>query len=495
MTTQTSPDKEPREEGLDPANWEAMRTLAHRMVEDMLEYLQTVRERPVWKPIPEKTRKAFTESLPKSETSVEAVYEEFREKILPYPLGNIHPRFWGWVVGSGTPLGMLADMLASGMNPNLAGADHAANVVERQVIEWCKQMFEYPGGSSGLLVSGASVANFVALTVARNAKAGHDIRSDGLKQGNHQLVLYASAETHFSNQRAVEILGLGSDYFRQIPVDDEYRIRVDVLREAIEKDIKQGLKPICVIGNIGTVNTGAIDPLDELADIAEKYELWYHIDGAFGAWAYLSSELRPKLHGMSRADSLAFDLHKWGYQPIEVACVLISDHEAHRTAFAPTAQYIKHAARGAAAGANWFQEYGVQQTRGFRALKVWMAFKVHGVDKLGRMIQQNIDQAKYLAKLVEASPHLQLVAPVPMNIVCFRFTAPELSNEQQNQLNEELLIRLQESGVAVPSSTTLQGRFAIRCAITNQRSRRQDFEMLVREVERIGKQLLSEGFG
>jgi glutamate/tyrosine decarboxylase-like PLP-dependent enzyme len=494
MTVQKSPDVEHREEDLDPADWAVMRTLAHHMVDDMLEYLQTVRERPVWKPIPEKTRQAFTQSLPKSETAVEAVYKEFREKILPYPLGNIHPRFWGWVVGSGTPLGMLADMLASGMNPNLAGADHAANLVERQVIEWCKQMFDYSTGASGLLVSGGSIANFVALTVARNAKAGHSIRSDGLKQGNRQLTIYGSTETHFSNQRAAEILGLGGNYFRQLPVDDEYKVRVDAVRGAIEQDIKQGLKPICIIGNVGTVNTGAIDPLDEIADIANQYNLWYHIDGAFGAWAYLSPELRPKLKGMNRADSLAFDLHKWGFQPIEVACVLIRDSETHRTTFAPTAHYIKHATRGAAAGSNWFQEYGVQQSRQFRALKVWMAFKVHGVDKLGRMIQQNIDQAKYLAKLVEASPHLQLVAPVPMNIVCFRFTAPELSDEQQNKLNEELLIRLQESGVAVPSSTTLRGRFAIRCAITNQRSRRQDFEILVKEVERIGEQLLREGF-
>lgn len=494
MTHNTPPNTDSNEEGLDPANWEAIRTLAHRMVDEMLLYLQTVRERPVWKPIPEKTRQAFTESLPKPETSVEAVYEEFREKILPYPLGNIHPRFWGWVVGTGTPVGMLADMLASGMNPNLAGADHIANVVERQVVEWFKEMFDYPASSSGLLVSGASVANFVALTVARNAKAEQNIRSGGLNQGGHQLVLYGSAETHFSNQRAIEILGLGSNYFRQIPVDDEYRIKVNLLREAIEKDIRQGLKPICIVGNAGTVNTGAIDPLDELADVANNYKLWYHIDGAFGAWAYLSQELRPKLQGMSRADSLAFDLHKWGYQPIEVACVLIRNSEAHRTTFAPTGAYIKHAGRGTAAGTDWFQEYGVQQTRGFRALKVWMAFKVHGVDKLGRMIQQNIDQAKYLAKLVEASPHLELLAPVSMNIVCFRFTAPGLSDERLNALNEELLIRLQESGVAVPSGTNLGGRFAIRCAITNHRSRRHDFEILVKEVESIGKQLINEGF-
>ncbi len=480
-----------QEETLDPADWDELRALGHRMVDDMFTYLETVRERAVWQPMTDEVQSAFHAPLPEKGAEAEAVYDEFREKILPYPMGNIHPRFWGWVMGNGTPLAMMAEMLAAGLNPNMGGGDHVANRVEMQVIDWCKQMLGYPTEASGLLVSGGSMANLLALAVARNDRAGFDVREQGVAAAARPMTMYGSAEMHSSLQRAVEVLGLGSWSLRRIPVGDAYKIDLAALRQAIKSDLDSGVQPICVIGNAGTVNTGAMDPLDQLADIAKEHGAWFHVDGAFGSLAYLSEELRPLLKGMERADSLAFDLHKWLYLPFEAGCVLVRDEEAHRRTFSLHPDYLKHGDRGAAAGPVWFSDYGIQLTRGFRALKVWMALKTYGVEKYGRLIQQNVDQAAYLAKLVERSPDLQLLAPVELNIVCFRFVAPALADDQLNALNEELLISLQESGEAVPSSTLLHGRYALRCAITNHRSRREDFDRLVADVRRIGQELLS----
>jgi glutamate/tyrosine decarboxylase-like PLP-dependent enzyme len=398
-------------------------------------------------------------------------------------------------MGNGTPLAMLAEMLAAGMNSNLGGGDHVANRVEAQVIDWCKEMLGFPAGASGLLVSGGSMGNLAGLAVARTARAGFDVRRDGVAAATGPLAVYGSVEMHSSLRRAVEMLGLGNRYLRQIPIDGEYRIDVAALRQAVAADLDDGLQPMCVIGNAGTVNTGAIDPLDELADIAAEHGLWFHVDGAFGALAWLVPELRPRLAGMERADSLAFDLHKWLYLPFEAGCILVRDEELHRNTFTVQPAYLKHADRGTAGGSRWFSEYGVQLTRGFRALKAWMELKTHGVAKFGRLIAQNVEQARYLAGLVEQSPRLELLAPVSLNIVCFRFVAPGLDDARLNALNEELLIRLQESGAAVPTSTTLHGRYAIRVAITNHRSRFEDFEALVAEVTRIGDGLVNEGRG
>jgi glutamate/tyrosine decarboxylase-like PLP-dependent enzyme len=276
-------------------------------------------------------------------------------------------------------------------------------------------------------------------------------------------------------------------------VDDADRIDMTALRHAIEADLAAGLQPLCVIGNAGTTNTGAIDPLADLADVAAHYRLWYHVDGAFGALARLAPQLRPLVEGMERADSVAFDLHKWGYLPFEAGCVLVRDEAAHRHTFALRPDYLRRAERGLAAGDVWFEEYGVQLTRGFRALKVWMTLKAEGVAKMGRLIQQNVDQARYLAALIEASPHLELLAPVALNVVCFRFAAPGLAEGRLDPLNQELVILLQESGVAVASGTNVRGRYALRCAITNHRSRREDFDLLVAAVVRFGLQLATQG--
>ena len=479
------------EESLDPDDWDELRTLGHRMVDDMLDYLRTVRDRPVWRPIPAEIRARFTGPVPRETQGPAGAYADFRDYVLPHPMGNIHPRFWGWVMGTGTPLGALADMLAAGMNPNMGGGDHVANHVEAQVLDWCKEMLGFPAEASGLLVSGGSMANLVGLAVARNARAGFDIRQRGVRAASGPLTVYGSVEMHSSIQKAVELLGLGGDALRQVPVNAEYEIDVAALERMLREDRSAGCRPICVVGNAGTVGPGAIDDLRGLATVAAREGLWFHVDGAFGALAALVPEYRPRLAGMEVADSIAFDLHKWMYVPFEAGCTLVRDADAHRRAFALRPDYLTHAERGLAAGNLWFSDYGIQLTRGFRALKVWMSLKEHGLDKYARLVRQNIDQARYLAEQIREAPDLELLAPVPLNIVCFRYVTPRWDDAGLDALNQELLIQLHEQGIAVPSNLTLGGRFALRVAITNQRSRREDFELLVHEVRRIGAALAS----
>jgi glutamate/tyrosine decarboxylase-like PLP-dependent enzyme len=476
---------------LDPENWDELRTLGHRMMDDMFDYLRGVRERPVWQPFPEAVKTRLAEPVPHRGRPADAVYEQFVHDVLPYPPGNTHPRFWGWVIGTGTPLAMLADLLASGMNPQSAGIQEGARYVEERVIAWLAELMGFPRGSSGLLVSGGSMANLVGLAVARHATAGFDVREAGMGEGAPALVVYASTEVHSSVRKAVELMGLGRRNLRLVPVDGEYRIDVQQLRAAIARDRAEGRRPICVVGNAGTVNTGATDDLRALAALCREEQLWFHVDGAFGALVRLAPGLAPMVAGLEAADSVAFDLHKWGYLPFEVGCALVRDPEAHRAAFAVAPSYLGATPRGPAAGGVLFADLGLQLSRGFRALKVWMSFKTYGVDLIGRLIAQNVEQIRYLTDLVDRHPQLERLAPAPLNICCFRFVAPGLDTEALNALNQEILWRLQESGIALPSHTVLDGRFAIRVANTNQRSRREDFDILVRAVVDIGREVLA----
>ena len=484
--------KNVHEETLDPKDWDEIRHLGHKMIDDMLDYLQNIRQRPAWQPSPEDVRNHFKTPLPDKPENISDIYEEFKDFILPYPVGNIHPRFWGWVFGTGSAYGMLADMLASGMNSNALGGDQSPSYVENQVIEWCKQLIGYPSESSGVLVSGCTMANLVGLTVARNTNAGFDIRKEGLNNCPKPMVLYASSEIHSSNQISIELLGLGSDSLRKIPVNNNYEINTDLLRKQIINDKKNGMQPFCVIGTAGTVNTGAVDNLEEIAEICKEENLWFHIDGAFGIFAVLDEKFSKMQKGIQLADSVAFDLHKWMYMPYEIGCVLVKNENIHRNAFTYTPEYLEHTQRGLASKANWFSDYGVQLSRGFRSLKAWMCFKENGADKYRRLVSQNIQQAQYLSDLLDKENELQLLAPVPMNIVCYRYILDGYSNEQLNQINKELLIRIQESGIAAPSHTTLNGNFAIRVAITNHRSRREDFELLTRESIQIGREIVQD---
>jgi aromatic-L-amino-acid/L-tryptophan decarboxylase len=474
------------EENLDPRDWTEFRRLAHRMVDDMLDWLEHVREQPVWQPVPASARAALRQPLPRDPEGAERAYHDFRTHVLPYPMGNVHPRFWAWVMGSGTPLGVMAEMLAATMNPNMGGGEHAPNHVEAQVIAWCNEMLGYPATATGLLVSGGSMANLVGLAVARHVGAGVDMRRSGVRAAAGPLTVYGSRETHSSVQKAVELLGLGNESLRLAPVDAEYRVDVAALQGMLREDRAGGAVPICIVGNLGTVNTGAIDDLDALADVAAAERVWFHLDGAFGAAAALVPEFADRTRALARADSVAFDLHKWMYMPFEAGCVLVRDGEAHRRTFSIFPDYLARSTRGVAGGELWLSEYGVQLSRGFRALKVWMSLKEHGIDRYARLVRQNIGQAAYLADLVHAAPDLELMAPVPLNIVCFRWAGPGLDDATLDAINQEVLVTLHESGVAVPSNAVLGGRFAIRVAITNHRSRREDFDLLVREVRRLG---------
>lgn len=468
-----------------------MRALGHRMLDDLFDHIETLRDRPVWEPLPDEIIERFQLPLPRDGKSLGQVYEDFQQNVMKYSTGNLHPRFWGWVMGNGTPVGLLADMLASGLNPNMGGGETAPNHLEHQVLKWCREMFEFPAGASGVLVSGGSMANLLGLAVGRHARSGFDIRSNGLI-GAPPLVFYGSSEMHSSLQKGIELLGLGSNHLRPIPVDDHFHLDMRALASSVAQDRQAGFKPIGVIGCAGTVNTGAIDPLEELAEFARSQELWFHIDGAFGALAYLSPTLRPRLVGLPKADSLAFDLHKWFYLPFEIGCVLVRDEEVHRHAFALHPDYLQHATRGLAGGPPWLSDYSLQLTRGFRALKAWMALETHGVDLIARMIRKNVQQAEYLAEVVQEAPDFELLAPVDLNVVCFRFTGGSPDPASIDDLNEEILFRLQESGAAVPSSTKINGEFALRCAITNHRSQREDFDFLVAETRRLGKKVLAE---
>lgn len=480
------------EETLDPEDWSSLRQLGHRMVDDMLDYLQDVRQRPVWQPLLPEAKEQLHQPLPQEPQPFEAVYQDFLEYVLPYPMGNIHPRFWGWVIGTGSASGMLAEMLAAAMNPNVGHGEHVAMYVETQVVEWLKQLVGYPAASSGLLVSGGSMANLVGLTVARAAKAGFDVRKEGLQGSGRYLTAYASVETHSCIKKGMELLGLGCQALRLIAVDENFRIDLKALAEAIQADRAAGHQPMLVIGNAGTVNTGAIDDLPALADLCRQEDLWFHVDGAIGGVAAGSPNLRPLLAGMEQADSLAIDLHKWMYMPYEIACALVRDPGAHRQAFAENPEYLAHTGRGLAGGAVWFSDLGVQLSRGFRALKAWMLIKEHGAQKYGRMVEQNVAQVRYLAGRVDDTQELERLAPAPLNILCFRYNPGGLDEATLDQLNQELLLRLHESGIAAPSYTRLNGRYTLRVANTNHRSRREDFDLLVETVLRMGRDLAKE---
>jgi aromatic-L-amino-acid decarboxylase len=482
------------EDTLDPDDWDAFRALTHRAVDDMIDHLQSVRDRPVWQAMPDEVCDALTGPAPRRGQGEERAYADFREFVLPYPMGNTHPRFWAWYMGNGTPFGAVADFLAASMNPNLGGGHHAANHVEAQVIEWCKEIVGWPTESSGLLVSGGSMANLVGLTVARNHMAPGDVRKHGVQSLDQPMLVYASDEVHSCVHKTVEVLGLGTCALREVPVNAAYEMDMPRLEQMVAEDRALGGMPFCVIGNAGTINTGSVDDLDALADFCGREKLWFHVDGAIGAVLAMAPKHRKLVAGIERADSVTIDLHKWMHVPFEAACALVRNKQAHRDTFVLTQEYLEKTERGLASGPFWFSEYGLQLSRGFRALKVWMSIKEHGLDKYGRLIDRNIAQAKRLRDLVAAQSELELLAPTVINIVCFRFNPGQVANERLNAINQELLIRLHESGIAVTSYTTLGGRYCLRVAIANYRTRDEDLAILMEATLRTGRELMREGF-
>ena len=468
-------------ETLDPMDWRSFRTQAHRMLDDMLDYTENIRERPVWQPMPGEVRRRFRSAVPRLPADLTAIHEEFMREVLPFAAGNVHPGFMGWVHGGGTPVGMLAEMLAAGLNANLGGRDHAPVEVERQVVQWTREIFGFPEGATGLFITGTSLANLIAVVIARDAALGFEVRQRGMVAAAKRLTAYASTATHGCIGKAMDISGLGNDALRLIPTNNR-RIDLAALEDAIHRDRDAGFTPFLVVGNAGTVDTGAIDDLGGIADLSRREKIWFHVDGAYGALAMLAPDLAPRLDGIERADSLAFDFHKWGQVPYDAGYVLVRDGVLHRNAFASPGAYLQRTQRGLAAGSTWPCDLGPDLSRGFRALKTWMTLKVHGTEALGAVISHTCELARYLERRIVETAELELMAPVELNIVCFRYRA-----EDSDRVNEQIVIDLQESGIVAPSTTRIEGRLAIRVAIVNHRTGCSEINALIDSTLSLGR--------
>ena len=465
---------------LDPTDWPSFRADAHSMLDDILSYLEELRERPVWQPMPAELRARFDQPLPKEPSNLLDVHRRFMEEILPYGGGNPHPGFMGWVQGGGTPVGIVAEMLAAGLNGNLGGRDHAPIEVERQILRWLRELVGFPEGAEGIFVTGTSMANFIGVLVARTRALGVEVRRTGV--GGSRLAAYTSAASHGSITRAMEFAGLGSDAMRVIAVNERDEMNLGELQTALDRDRANGLVPFLISGSAGTVDIGAIDDLNGLADIAAREGIWFHIDGAYGALGLLAPDIAPLLRGMERADSLAFDFHKWGQVPYDAGFVMVRDGDLQRATFASQAAYLTHDRRGMAAGDWWPCDYGPDLSRSFKALKTWFTLMVYGADALGASISRTCSLAAELGRTVEATPELELLAPVRLNIVCFRYRCNDA-----DAVNTRIIADLQEGGIVAPSLTKIRGNVAIRAAIVNHRTDERDIEALVADTLALGR--------
>ena len=461
---------------LDPQDWSELRALGHRMMDDMIDHLANIASGPVWQKMPAAVRAGFQAPLPAAPMAPEALYESFQETIQPYVTGNTHPRFMGWVHGGGNPVSMLAELLAGAMNANCGGRDHVGLAVERQVIAWAAEMLGMPATTGGVLLTGSSMANFCAVLCARYKALGEAGRTQGI-QGK-KLTAYASAGVHRCVPGALDMAGLGATALRKIPLDAEFRMDVAALRAAIAADKQAGFTPFLLVGTAGSVDVGAFDDLAALADIAAAENMWFHADAAFGALAALAPALAPNLAGIERADSVAFDFHKWAQVTYDAGCLLVRDRDLEFATFAQATTYLAASTRGLAGGQPWPCDLGPDLSRGFRALKVWMTLSAYGSAQLGGVVETSCALAQRLAAKVDASDRLELMAPVKLNIVCFGITG--LTNEQV----DSLVADLQEEGLFAPSTTTIGGRRAIRAAIVNHRTDEADIDALVAEILR-----------
>jgi aromatic-L-amino-acid/L-tryptophan decarboxylase len=490
---------------LDPCDWEAFRATCRGAVDEMVERFRTGGEGPVWRDIPDEVVEAFHSELPRAGRPLDDVLDDVRENLLPYTLGNTHPRFFGWVHGAGTPAGALAEFLAGSMNANTGGRYHAPILVEQQVVAWMRELFGFPTGASGLLVSGTSMATVVGLAVARHRACGGADRTDGLR-GAASLVGYASADGHQSIRDAFALLGLGGRSLRPIPLDRRGAIDAVALEARIEADLADGHRPFAVTATAGSVTCGATDDLVEIRRIADRHGLWMHVDGAFGAAARLAPGLARRLAGIERADSIAFDFHKWFHVPYDAGCILVRDGEAHRATFGGREDYLTSLPFGPASGEVWPCDLGPELSRGFRAFKVWFALQALGAEAIGRAVERNCMQARALAARVDRETELERLAPAELNIVCFRYvpagrgdaraTSPDAPArpsdtraEELNDLNRDLLMELHRRGIAVPSPVRRGDALGLRVCLCNHRTTRQDLRLLLDAVLEIGREL------
>ncbi len=478
--------------GVAGADWEwdaaELRRYGHRVVDLLVEHLTTLPDRPVFRPYPRDLAEArLAAPLPEQGRPADELLDEIAATVLPWPLGNGHPRWAGWVNGPPSPLAVLADALATAMNPSVAGGNHAATYVEKQAVRWLGELLGLPGWG-GLLVSGGSAATVHALAAARHRATGGTVREAGLDQATAPLTVYASDQAHSAVAKAVELLGLGAAALRVLPADRDRRLPVYALATALATDRERGARPMAVVASAGTVSTGAIDPLAAIVDVCAAHGVWLHVDGAYGAPAVLDPRYAAELAPMAAADSLAVDAHKWLAVPYEAGAVLVRDEEGLRAAFSRVPAYLREDSEpDGVSWLPWFSEYGTQQTRGFRALKVWAALAHHGRAGYAATIGRDLDLAERLAARVEAAPELTLTSR-GLSVVTFRHVRPGAPAAELDRLNRELLRRVQLGGEAFLTGTELDGAFVLRACITNPRMRPDDTDRIVAAVERAAAQ-------
>jgi len=480
----TTPDS------LDPQDWQDLRNQGHRMLDDMIDYLSSIRGRPVWQPIPDAVRSTFQVGLPYEPGSLDDAHRRFMQDILPYAVGNSHPGFMGWVHGGGNPVGMLAEMLAAGLNANLGGRNQIPVEVERQVVQWVREILGFSEEASGLFVTGTSMANLIALWVARVAMLGTAVRKEGIAPNGGKLVAYTSAGAHGCIAQAMDLAGLGTAALRLIPMNAAFEIDMALLEAAIADDRAAGLQPFFVAATAGSVDVGAIDPLSAIADLAVREQIWFHVDGAYGALGMLAPEIAPRLAGMERANSVALDFHKWGQVPYDAGFIMVRDGALHHATFSSPVSYLRRESRGMAGGSPWPCDFGPDLSRGFRALKAWFTLQVYGADKLGQVISHTCALAQYMKQRIETSAQLELLAPVSLNIVCFRHRGKSgMDGAKLDRFNADLAVAIQESGKAAPSTTLINGQLAIRAAIVNHRTESAEVDALIDSALELGETL------
>src|SRR5256714_4185705 len=468
---------------LDPSADE-LREWGNSVIQFMGDYLGDLCNRNVYRHMSSgRIRNRIDPALPSKGSDFDELLKFFREAIVPFSRQNAHPRMFGYVQSPGTPLAAFADLLASTLNANLTVWRSAPAPVEmeRLTIDWIRQILGFNAEAGGLFVSGGSMANFAAIAAARQTK---DYSSGRLR-------IYASNETHFSVSKAAALLGIGRENVRYVAVDERFKMQTDDLVAKITADLKAGYVPFCVVANAGTVNTGAVDPLTEIREVADRFQLWMHVDGSYGAFAILAESARKLFAGMERADSIPVGPHKWLYLPVDVGCVIYREPEIARAAFAHEAEYTRIIGQEAdEAFAFW--DYGPELSRRFRALQVWMLLKGVGLDSLGEAIESNLVCARHLESMVRASDDFEMAAPVELSIFCFRHVPVQLRNESSQTIdafNERLLVALQRDGSSYLSNATLGGRFALRGCVLNYRTTLHDIEILLDDLRRVGRSL------
>lgn len=494
--------KQPRQTPIDLSRKEFQK-LGHELVDQIAEFFESLPEKPLTRgKTPTQIRELIgTGSLPENGQKPEEFLPGTAEILFDNSLFNAHPLFMGYITSPAAPLGALGDFLASALNPNCGAWTLApvATEIERQSLRWIAELIGYKTDCGGILVSGGNMANFVGFLVGRKMKAGWDIAKTGMRDpAAKTLRAYVSTETHIWVQKAADMFGLGGDSVRWIPVDENLKMDMRALREQIEADSAAGDKPFLVVGTAGSVGTGVVDPLPEIAAICKEFDLWFHADGAYGAFAAAAPELSSSelREGLALADSIALDPHKWLYSPLEVGCALVKNPEALRQTFSYHPDYYKFDEIGGEFPLS-FVDYGPQNSRGFRALKVWLALKQVGRSGYERMISDDITLARRLFDLVDAHSEFESYT-MHLSIATFRFVPRGFDSKQEgaesylNDLNSELLSRLQSGGEAFVSNAVLDGVYLLRACIVNFRTTAADVDRLPEIIARVGRDVDSE---